>query len=55
MNFYPVTVVDNFYENPDEIRRFALAQPFEYCHEIKNISYTFPGCRTKDLSIIHDE
>lgn len=55
MNFYPVTVVDNFYENPDEIRRFALAQQFEYCHEIKDISYTFPGSRTRDLSIIHPE
>jgi hypothetical protein len=55
MNYYPITVVDNFYENPDEIRKFALSQQFEYCHEIKDISYTFPGSRTKDLSIIHPE
>jgi hypothetical protein len=55
MNYYPITVVDNFYENPDEIRKFALAQQYEYCHQIKDISYTFPGSRTKDLSIIHPE
>ena len=55
MNHYPITVVDNFYENPDEIRKFALAQQYEYCHQIKDISYTFPGSRTKDLSIIHPE
>ncbi len=35
MNYYPVTVVDNFYENPDEVRRFALAQDYKSCHEIK--------------------
>jgi hypothetical protein len=55
MNFYPITVVDNFYENPDEIRKFALSQEFKYCHQIKDITYTFPGSRTKDLSIIHPE
>ncbi len=55
MNYYPVTVVDNFYENPDEIRRFALAQDYKFCHEIKNINYTFPGSRTEDLSVIHPE
>ena len=55
MNYYPITVVDNFYENPDEIRKFALSQQYEYCHEIKDIDYTFPGSRTKDLSIIHPE
>ena len=55
MNHYPITVVDNFYENPDEIRKFALSQKYEYCHQIKDISYTFPGSRTKDLSIIHPE
>jgi hypothetical protein len=55
MNYYPITVVDHFYENPDEIRKFALSQSFEYCHQIKDISYTFPGSRTQDLSIIHPE
>ncbi len=55
MNYYPITVVNNFYENPDEVRKFALSQQFEYCHQIKDISYTFPGSRTKDLSMIHPD
>lgn len=50
MNLYPTaTIIENFYENPDEIRQFALKQKFTYCHEMKNIDYVFPGCRTKDL------
>ena len=50
MDLYPtVTVVENFYENPDEIRKFALKQKFSYCHELKNIDYVYPGCRTKEL------
>jgi Family of unknown function (DUF6445) len=52
MNLYPVTVVENFYENPDAIRKFALAQKYTFCHEIADIDYTFPGCRTKDLSYL---
>jgi len=32
MNLYPtVTIIENFYENPDEIRKFALKQKFSYC------------------------
>ena len=50
MNLYPVTVIENFYENPDAIRKFALAQKYTFCHEIADIAYTFPGCRTEDLS-----
>lgn len=50
MDLYPtVTVVENFYENPDEIRKFALKQKFTYCHELQNIDYVYPGCRTKEL------
>lgn len=49
MNLYPVTVVDNFYEDPDAIRKFALAQEYKYCHEITGNEYVFPGSRTKDL------
>jgi len=50
MNLYPtVTVIENFYKNPDEIRNFALKQKFTYCHELTNIDYVYPGCRTKDL------
>jgi len=49
MNLYPVTVVDNFYENPDAIRKFALAQQYKFRHEETGINYVYPGCRTKDL------
>jgi hypothetical protein len=53
MNLYPVTVVENFYEKPNVIRQFALNQKYQYCHEIPNINYVFPGCRTKDLSTLN--
>ena len=49
MKLYPVTVIDDFYAKPDEIRKYALAQKFSYCHELKDITYVFPGCRTKEL------
>ncbi len=50
MNLYPVTIVENFYENPDAIRKFALAQSYQFCHEQKEITYVYPGSRTRDLS-----
>lgn len=49
MNLYPVTVVNNFYDNPDAIRKFALAQQYKFRHEETGIDYVYPGCRTKDL------
>jgi hypothetical protein len=49
MKLYPVTVISDFYENPDEIRKYALAQKYTYCHEMQGIDYVFPGSRTKDL------
>ena len=49
MNHYPVTVISDFYNNPDEIRKYALAQKYTYCHEMKGIDYVFPGSRTKEL------
>jgi hypothetical protein len=49
MNLYPVTVINDFYENPDVIRKFALAQKYKYRHEETDIGYVYPGCRTKDL------
>ncbi len=50
MNLYPVTIIENFYENPGAIRKFALAQEYKFCHEQAEISYVYPGCRTQDLS-----
>ena len=52
MNLYPVAIIENFYENPDAIREFALAQKFTYCKEVPNIEYVYPGCRTQDLSLL---
>lgn len=53
MNLYPVTVIENFYENPDTVRTFALNQKYQFRHQIKNANYVFPGSRTKDLSLIN--
>ena len=59
MNLYPVTVIENFYENPDAIRKFALAQKYTFCHERQNLEYVYPGSRTKDLfdldSTLHEK
>jgi Family of unknown function (DUF6445) len=55
MNLYPVTVIENFYENPDAIRKFALMQKFTYCKEVPNIEYVYPGARTKDLSLLNKD
>ncbi len=52
MNLYPVVIVENFYENPNAIRKFALAQKFTYCKQVPNIEYVYPGGRTQDLSIL---
>lgn len=49
MNYYPVTVIDNFYENPQAIRDFALKQDFVFRHEIAENIPVYPGSRTKDL------
>ena len=48
MNLYPVTVIENFYENPDAIRKFALAQEYTFCHQ-RTQEYVYPGSRSKDL------
>jgi len=53
MNYYPVTVIDNFYKKPDAVRDFALGQEYKFCHELTDINYVFPGCRTKDLSTLN--
>lgn len=49
MNLYPITVVQNFYDDPDTIRDFALKQNYTYCHERKNFEFVYPGGRTKDI------
>lgn len=49
MNLYPVTVINDFYDNPDEIRQFALMQKYKFRHEEEGLAYVYPGCRTQDL------
>lgn len=49
MKLYPVSVISDFYQNPDEIRKYALAQKYTYRHEMKDKDYVFPGSRTKEL------
>lgn len=53
MNLYPVTIVENFYEDPDAIRTFALSQKYKFREQMKGVGYVFPGCRTKELSLIN--
>jgi len=50
MNLYPVTVIQDFYNNPDEVRKYALQQKYTYRHEVKDdVGYVYPGGRTKEL------
>jgi hypothetical protein len=49
MNLYPVTIVENFYENPDEVRKFALSQEYQFLTDRKDAKYVYPGSRTLDI------
>jgi len=49
MNLYPHTIVENFYENPDAIRKFALAQEYKFLKDRTGMKYVYPGSRTADL------
>lgn len=49
MNYYPVTVINNFYDDPYAIRDFALKQKFTFRHEINAEIPVYPGSRTKDI------
>jgi len=44
--FFPTSIIDGFFENPDEIRNFALS--LEYFDDAQN----YPGKRTKQISEI---
>ena len=39
---YSAIIIDNFYDNPDEVREFALAQDF-------NVDGNYPGHRTQSF------
>jgi hypothetical protein len=47
---FPTTCIDNFYNDPDAIRRFALSLPYE-----KDDEGRWPGKRTKNLHTIDAE
>jgi hypothetical protein len=49
MKLYPHTIVENFYENPDAIRKFALAQEYKFLKDRSDMPYVYPGSRTADL------
>jgi hypothetical protein len=44
---FPTTVIDNFYENPDEIRKMALEMEYDVTE------WTYPGKRTQPLQNIN--
>lgn len=41
---FPITIIDNFYDNPHDIRNFALSQKF-----YPNTDNRWPGARTKQI------
>ena len=41
---FPISCYDNFYEDPDYIRKFALSLDYSFT------SGSFPGCRSDCLS-----
>ncbi len=46
---FPISCYDNFYEDPDYIRKFALSLDYSFT------SGSFPGCRSDCLSTISEE
>ena len=49
MNLYPVAIVENFYEDPDAVRKYALKQQYEFLADRENAEYVYPGSRTLDI------
>jgi hypothetical protein len=47
MKNFPVICIDNFYSDPDRVRKFALTQDYS-----KDPEGRWPGIRTNDLSLI---
>lgn len=43
----PATIVDNFFDDPDEIRNYALSLPFDCPRGL------YPGIRTEQISLIN--
>lgn len=49
MTFFPITCIDDFYQNPDEVRKFALSQDFS-----QTVAGNYPGVRTRLLHEISE-
>jgi hypothetical protein len=47
MKYFPTICVDNFFENPDKVREFALAQNYE------TSSNTYAGVRSDELAVLN--
>ena len=43
----PITIIDNFFDNPDQVRNIALSSDYE-----RQDDSTFPGYRTKMIAEI---
>jgi hypothetical protein len=50
--FFPSICVDNFFNNPDDVRQFALSLDYEDCSVRGGV---WPGKRTKELSEINPD
>ncbi len=50
---YPITIVDNFYEDPDQIRDFALGLKYHSPRNLDESEGIFPGKRTSELGPSH--
>ena len=48
MKHFPITIVDNFYDDPDFVRHYALSQKFK-----KSETGHWPGERTQCLSLLN--
>jgi hypothetical protein len=56
MKYYPVTVVDNFFKDPDSIRKLALAQKFLLNSEVPDPEKElYPGSRTDEIPLLDRE
>jgi hypothetical protein len=50
--YFPSICADNFFNNPDDVREFALSLEYEDCSISGGI---WPGKRTKELSLINPD
>ena len=49
MAHFPITCIDDFYSDPDEVRRFALSCDFD-----QKTAGNYPGVRTKMIHYISE-